>query len=416
MGGGDLNLKKSWHPQTLRNVEKVWKAEQKHEAERKKIEELQRELREERAREEMQRYAEDVGAVKKKEEKLDWMYQGPGGMVNRDEYLLGRPIDKYVFEKMEEREAGCSSETGLLPGSIFAPSGANSLLDMASKIREDPLFIIRKKEEEKKREVLNNPVKMKKIKELLQMSLEKKEKKKKKEKRRKHKKRRRRSCSSGRSSSEDERGQARSQKKMANSFPVLSKVPGYGLQVRDSDRNQGLQGSLGEPRAIKNHSRSRSSSPPRHVSKKSTKEERPRDRRSRSPGRRSRSPRPSKQHTSKVNRKERDSPSPKKEVYQRRHASGYTRKLSAEELERKRQEMMENAKWREEERLSTLKRHAKEDEREHRLERLDSRPGKFIHRMKLESASTSSLEDRVKRNIHSLQRTSAALEKNFMRR
>ena len=64
-------------------------------------------------------------------------------MVNRDEYLLGRPIDKYVFEKMEEKEAGCSSETGLLPGSIFAPSGANSLLDMASKIREDPLFIIR---------------------------------------------------------------------------------------------------------------------------------------------------------------------------------------------------------------------------------------------------------------------------------
>ena len=36
------------------------------------------------------------------------MYQGPGGMVNRDEYLLGRPIDKYVFEKMEEKEAGCS--------------------------------------------------------------------------------------------------------------------------------------------------------------------------------------------------------------------------------------------------------------------------------------------------------------------
>lgn len=71
------------------------------------------------------------------------MYQGPGGMVNRDEYLLGRPIDKYVFEKMEEKEVGCSSETGLLPGSIFAPSGANSLLDMASKIREDPLFIIR---------------------------------------------------------------------------------------------------------------------------------------------------------------------------------------------------------------------------------------------------------------------------------
>ncbi|KAK2503570.1 hypothetical protein MC885_009039 [Smutsia gigantea] len=426
MGGGDLNLKKSWHPQTLRNVEKVWKAEQKHEAERKKIEELQRELREERAREEMQRYAEDVGAVKKKEEKLDWMYQGPGGMVNRDEYLLGRPIDKYVFEKMEEKEAGCSSETGLLPGSIFAPSGANSLLDMASKIREDPLFIIRKKEEEKKREVLNNPVKMKKIKELLQMSLEKKEKKKKKDKKKKHKKHKHRSSSSDRCSSENERSRGRSQKKLANSSPVLSKVPGYGLQIRDSHHRHGLQGCLmAEQKGVhglKNYSRSRSSShsPSRHASKKSTREAGSRNRRSHSPGKRkSRSPRPSKLHNSKVNRRERGrtkSPSPKKEVYQRRHAPGYTRKLSSEELERKRQEMMENAKWREEERMNILKRHAKDDEREQRLERLDSRDGKFIHRMKLESASTSSLEDRVKRNIYSLQRTSVALEKNFMKR
>uniref|UniRef100_H0WZ84 CWC25 spliceosome associated protein homolog n=1 Tax=Otolemur garnettii TaxID=30611 RepID=H0WZ84_OTOGA len=389
MGGGDLNLKKSWHPQTLRNVEKVWKAEQKHEAERKKIEELQRELREERAREEMQRYAEDVGAVKKKEEKLDWMYQGPGGMVNRDEYLLGRPIDKYVFEKMEEKEAGCSSETGLLPGSIFAPSGANSLLDMASKIREDPLFIIRRRSDEKKKRMgSGNHLKMQShtITSQLQMSLEKKEKKKKKDKKKKHKKHKHRSSSSDRSNSEDEHSRGRSQKKMANSSSVLSKVPGYGLQS-EQKRVHGL----------KNHSRSRSSShsPPRHTSKKSTR------------------------HNSKVNRKERGhskSPSPKKEVYQRRHTSGYTRKLSAEELERKRQEMMENAKWREEERLNTLKRHAKDEEREQRLEKLDSRDGKFIHRMKLESASTSSLEDRVKRNIYSLQRTSVALEKNFMKR
>jgi hypothetical protein len=56
----------------------------------------------------------------------------------------------------------------------------------------------------------------------------------------------------------------------------------------------------------------------------------------------------------------------------------HNRKLSAEELERKRHEMMENAKWREEERLNILKRHAREDEQEQRLEKLDSRDGKFI--------------------------------------
>lgn len=92
------------------------------------------------------------------------------------------------------------------------------------------------------------------------------------------------------------------------------------------------------------------------------------------------------------------------------------RKISPEELERKRQEMMENAKWREEERANNLRKHRKEEELERELEKLDTRDGKFFHRLKLESASTSTLEDRVKRNIHSLQRTPAALEKNFMQR
>lgn len=35
--------------------------------------------------------------------------------------------------------------------------------------------------------------------------------------------------------------------------------------------------------------------------------------------------------------------------------------------------------------------------------------------MKLDSAATSSLEDRVKRNIYSIQRTAASLD-NFMKR
>lgn len=416
MGGGDLNLKKSWHPQTLRNVEKVWKAEQKYEAERKKIEELQRELQEERAREEMQRYAEDMGTVRKREEKLEWMYQGPGGMVNREEYLMGRPVDKYVFEKTEDKDAGCSSETGLLPGSIFAKSGANSVLDMANKIREDPLFMIRKREEEKKREVLNNPVKMKKIKELLQNSLDKKEKKKKKEKKRKHKKHRRRSSSSESTSSDEERSKARSQKKTNSSSwkPIPSKLPGYGLQVRDSDKNHRSrsspapgQGRIPHRHRERSRSRSTSHSPQRCSGKKSTEQSGCRG--SRSPSRHS------KQHSSREEKGKTRSPSPKKS-YRRQHVPGYTRKISAEELERKRQEMMENAKWREEERVNNLRKHRKEEERERELEKLDSRDMKFLHNFKLESASSSTLEDRVKRNIHSLQRTPAALEKNFMQR
>ncbi|XP_069490798.1 pre-mRNA-splicing factor CWC25 homolog [Ambystoma mexicanum] len=416
MGGGDLNLKKSWHPQTLRNVEKVWKAEQKHEAERKKIEELQRELREERAREEMQRYAENVGAVKKKDEKLDWMYHGPGGMVNREEYLLGRPVDKYVLDKIDDKEAGPSSETGLLPGSIFAPVGANSALDMASKIREDPLFMIRKREEEKKKEVLKNPVKMKKIREMLQSSLDKSERKKKKKKHKKHKQRS--------SSSEDERAHAKAQKKMESSSSAKIRISGYGLQLPASQRNSSRDvdveandhGKASHRRRHPSRSSSRSPSPRRHPGNSSLQGD-PSGRRAKS---RSRTPPRHKVHSSVSDRKEKGrprSPSPKKQdSYQRRHNTGFTRKLTAEELERKRREMMDNAKWREEERANNVMKYKQEDEKEKEVDKKDTRDGKFIHRMKLESASTSSLEDRVKRNIHSIQRTPAALEKNFMKR
>ncbi|KAH0626969.1 hypothetical protein JD844_002303 [Phrynosoma platyrhinos] len=301
-----------------------------------------RELHEERAREEMQRYAEDVGAVKKKDEKLEWMYQGPGGMVNRDEYLMGRPVDKFVFEPMEDKEAGCSSETGLLPGSIFAPTGANSALDMASKIREDPLFMIRCQ----KREVLNNPVKMKKIKELLQSSLDKKKKKKKKEKKRKHKKHRHHSPNS----SDDEQNKTKSREKMdKSSEPVHPRMSEYGLQIRGNGHDKM---SSHKPQQ---NSMSRSQSPERHSSKKSTYEV------EQSSRRRSRSPRDNKQHNSREQKTKTGgrSLSPKKESYRRQQTSSH---------------------------------------------------------IKLESASTSSLEDRVKRNIHSIQRTAAALEKNFMQR
>jgi hypothetical protein len=51
MGGGDLNLKKSWHPNTLKNQEIVWKKEQKLAEEKKKLAQLRKELEAERDRE-----------------------------------------------------------------------------------------------------------------------------------------------------------------------------------------------------------------------------------------------------------------------------------------------------------------------------------------------------------------------------
>ncbi|XP_037621309.1 pre-mRNA-splicing factor CWC25 homolog [Sebastes umbrosus] len=403
MGGGDLNLKKSWHPQTMKNIERVWKAEQKHEAEVKKIEELQKELKEERAREEITRFAQEAGSIKKKDDRLDWMYQGPAGQVSRDEYLLGRSIDKQITDQYEEPESGPSAETGLLPGSIFNPTTPASNLDLAAKIREDPLFEIRKREEEKKREVLSNPVKMKKIKEMLRQNLDKKDKKKKKRKkekkekkgdkeRRKEKKHKRRSSRS--SSDEEDEKKHRSHSRNESSGDTKSRshhIPGYGLQLHAGRHHQ----SSAPSNNLGRRDRSRSRSPPRNN----------RENHSSS----------SSSHRSDRKVEPRASSPQRERNHRQRHP--VSKKLSAEELERKRSEMMDQAKQREEDRENNVKRYRKQDEQEKLREQNTKRDrhAGFIHNMKLESAASSSLEDRVKRNIHCIQRTAASLD-NFMKR
>ncbi|XP_056442969.1 pre-mRNA-splicing factor CWC25 homolog [Gadus chalcogrammus] len=401
MGGGDLNLKKSWHPQTMKNIERVWKAEQKHEAEVKKIEELQKELKDERAREEITKFAQETGALKKKDDRLDWMYQGPAGQVSRDEYLMGRPIDKQITEQFEEPESGPSTQTGLLPGSIFNPTTPASTLDLQAKIREDPLFEIRKREEEKKREVLTNPVKMKKIKAMLRENLEmEKKKKKKKDKkerradkeRKKEKKHKRRTTSSSSEEEEVHRkhgSHSKKEKSRHTDRPNSQNIPGYGLLLPASGPHQSAAPSSQPGR----RERSRSRSPNRNGTENHS----------------------SHHHSdSKVHRRP---ASPQKERYQRQK-SHRSKQLSAEELENKRLEMMGFAKQRDEERMDNVKRYKKQEEQEKEQEQSVKhvRHAGFIHNMKLESAATSSLEDRVKRNIHSIQRTKASLEKNFMRR
>lgn len=55
--------KKGWHTGSLRNIENVWKAEQKHDAEQKKLEELRKQIVEERERSEFRLLQEQAGLV-----------------------------------------------------------------------------------------------------------------------------------------------------------------------------------------------------------------------------------------------------------------------------------------------------------------------------------------------------------------
>lgn len=87
--------KKSWHTTNVKNVEKVWIAEQKAEAEAKALAELQKQLTEERQLQELRQLQAQHGHVSKEvDNSLDWMYQGPSAQTQHresaEEYLLGK--------------------------------------------------------------------------------------------------------------------------------------------------------------------------------------------------------------------------------------------------------------------------------------------------------------------------------------
>ncbi|XP_055541913.1 pre-mRNA-splicing factor CWC25 homolog [Wyeomyia smithii] len=178
MGGGDLNTKKSWHPNTFKNQERVWKAEQADAVEKRKLAELQHEIDEERNREELKSIAKKSGLIADNDgdRKLEWMYKGP--QVNREEYLLGRTIDK-TFEQLDAQEKASSSvgisqpknhvEHECIPFSIRQYKGLESTeqVDIARKLMEDPLMAIKQKEVESRQKILENPVKLKELHRLL---------------------------------------------------------------------------------------------------------------------------------------------------------------------------------------------------------------------------------------------------------
>lgn len=421
MGGGDLNLKKSWHPSTLRNIERVWKAEQKHEAEKQKIEQLQKELAEERAREEIQAFAEDQGVVKKKGERLDWMYQGPAALVNREEYLLGRKIDK-TFEILEQQESGrdAPNDEEKQPGAIFSQSSLSATVDLANKIREDPLFSIMKKEKEERKTLLNNPVKMKQLQQLLKKSLSSEKKKKKKKSKKKHKKSKHDSDSSD-SSDSDYESSNKNVKRQKREHSLKQNSPEYGERMyknsvkKEKDFHEGNTKYSHESY----HSSKRNSD---YSGETRDHHERWKSQFSRTSGYDHKShDRRSHDSSEKLKYKQSHDYSSREssngwshDGYRNGERKEEKKKLSDEDKEKLRQEMMNNAKWREEQRQRNVERYKKNVEREEKERKGNA--SEFIRPMLYKAASSGSVENRVKQKIFTIQRSKGDMDRNFARR
>ncbi|KAJ1843634.1 RNA-splicing factor [Coemansia sp. RSA 486] len=148
MGGGDLNMHKSWHTKTKANRLRVAEEKRKAEEEARRIANIQKELRDERQREEMDQLNATV--TKKTINKLDWMYSAPTAhqpQSNEDleAYLLGKRDANTILEQKEkEAKPEDKWKAGLF---AFSNRNANNEKDAMAKSMEDPLAEIKRREQ-----------------------------------------------------------------------------------------------------------------------------------------------------------------------------------------------------------------------------------------------------------------------------
>ncbi|XP_054745248.1 pre-mRNA-splicing factor CWC25 homolog [Anastrepha obliqua] len=245
MGGGDLNLKKSWHPHTMKNQEKVWKAEQAKSQEDKKLKDLRREMEEEKTREELKQIGRNSGILPQEDKKLEWMYKSSTELINREEYLLGRTIDK-SFEALQAEEqrkdqnlVGVKQsinhvEHECIPFSIRAYRNMESTeqVDLQRKVMEDPLMLIKQREMESRKKILENPVKLKELHRILktdEMLKKCKKSKKSKKSKKKHKKRSKSSPESTSNSDSDSATAVDLDKELAKKYKKLNKEEEFSV-------------------------------------------------------------------------------------------------------------------------------------------------------------------------------------------
>ena len=214
MGSGDLNMKKSWHPQRSGNIAATQKAESEAIAERKKLQQRLQEIEEERKKEEIQKALEAAGG-KPRQQRVEWMYSGPtdgqaGDAAESEAYLLGkRRIDKLLQDNDVKKLKKEASHDAL----AAAPAAALvNTRDMAAKIRDDPLLAIKRQEQQAYEAMMNDPIKRRQL--LASMGIDDaQDKAKSKEERRKH----RHSHRSRRHHDDDRDGDRRSRRRRSDS-------------------------------------------------------------------------------------------------------------------------------------------------------------------------------------------------------
>ncbi|KAK0416835.1 hypothetical protein QR680_012711 [Steinernema hermaphroditum] len=369
-------------------------------------------------------------------DKIGWMYEGTKAIVNREDYLLGKKIDKNfelysdVFEKDKDEDRlkhleqssvdACKGEAGT--------SKVSSLqIDVVR--TEDPLRVFSMREEQRRREFIENPLNKLKYEKMMRKAFEEMkkaaaeagdEKKKKSRKDKKKKKKRRDSTSS------DEEPEAESKLKgwdSEESSPEKKKNRSALLddlllrrRRRHSPAESKRRGSSPAERRDSPARRWRrrvSSSPESHHRKHSDSKRsvhsRDHDRKSRRERRRSRSASPKRQHRPSDRRRRSRSGSPEFRSRDEKKVEKKKPRLTDAEREAKRLEMMSNAKWRDDLRTKNVTMAATDDQKE-----LDNENGKvanFIKPLVHSVTDNMTVEDKLRVKRKQLQSSHGYMDK-----
>jgi len=348
---------------------------------------LKKELHEEQRIEELKRIA-DAATGKDRHEKLDWMYTVR--KVTSEDYLKG------TMAKTEEKEL---EQLAKAPGSLWLHS-TNSTKDAENKIKDDPLLQVKMEQQKALKNILNNPVQMKKIKESkkVQKLLKKLEKKKKKLEKLKNE------AGENPSGSEDEKA------KDGGSNGVKSEHSETRKRERSRSRSRSNSPKRRKDERDNNH-RDNSHRDNSHRDRDNRDRRGPdyRDHRDRN-GRDRDSERWNKDTSDRRNDRNSkvDSQDKRSDSNPRRNGGDRKRPMSEEERKKRLEDMMKDSEEHEEKRWKRIKNATEEDKNlsSGAIVEPDNRAS-FLNDLnkKVYTQHDEDLADRVRRNIHQIERT-----------
>ncbi|KAA8537249.1 hypothetical protein F0562_027064 [Nyssa sinensis] len=418
--------KKGWHTGSLRNIENVWKAEQKHDAEQKKLEELRKQIQEERERSEFRLLQEQAGLVPK-QERLDFLYDSglAVGKGSSDGFRALEAFPKSYPEIASSSSAKSQQQQPSVLGALFEekPQSAN---DAWRKLHSDPLLLIRQREQEALARVKNNPIQMAMIRKSVQANkYDEKTSDRKERKKLHHKEKKHQKHSSPKHHLDSENaavlGEERnsSNRKSSKYDEHLHKAAPNSKELRERD----IQSNKNSGKDLKYKEQ-----PPRGLSDATTEQSKAQDKIKRTRDKLKRcesqmdkiSARKGREDRSSCQARHRNSPdrAPLHESHHKRR--NIPIKLSEEERAARLQEMQMDAELHEEQRWKRLRKADEDDAMETTHARMSSGRNFLDAAQKsvygAEKGGSSTIEESVRRRTHYLQGRSEVGEGNAFRR